>query len=95
MSMIWVQYKEKDDIEARDELIIHYAHLVKYVANRLAINLSSVVEVDELISYGIEGLIDAIEKYDHKRNIKFETYILSDIYSFLIENLNYLNIKKL
>lgn len=87
MSMIWVQYKEKDDIEARDELIIHYAHLVKYVANRLAINLSSVVEVDELISYGIEGLIDAIEKYDHKRNIKFETYAITRIRGSMIDGL--------
>ena len=87
MSMIWVQYKEKNDIEARDELIIHYAHLVKYVANRLAINLSSVVEVDELISYGIEGLIDAIEKYDHKRNIKFETYAITRIRGSMIDGL--------
>jgi RNA polymerase sigma factor for flagellar operon FliA len=87
MSMIWVQYKEKDDIEARDDLIIHYAHLVKYVANRLAINLSSVVEVDELISYGIEGLIDAIEKYDHKRNIKFETYAITRIRGSMIDGL--------
>lgn len=87
MSMIWVQYKEKGDIEARDDLIIHYAHLVKYVANRLAINLSSVVEVDELISYGIEGLIDAIEKYDHKRNIKFETYAITRIRGSMIDGL--------
>lgn len=87
VSMIWVQYKEKNDIEARDDLIIHYAHLVKYVANRLAINLSSVVEVDELISYGIEGLIDAIEKYDHKRNIKFETYAITRIRGSMIDGL--------
>lgn len=87
MSIIWVQYKEKDDIEAREDLIIHYAHLVKYVANRLAINLSSVVEVDELISYGIEGLIDAIEKYDHKRNIKFETYAITRIRGSMIDGL--------
>ncbi len=87
MSMIWVQYKEKNEIEARDDLIIHYAHLVNYVANRLAINLSSVVEVDELISYGIEGLIDAIEKYDHKRNIKFETYAITRIRGSMIDGL--------
>ncbi len=87
MSINWVQYKEKKDIEARDDLIIHYAHLVKYVANRLAINLSSVVEVDELISYGIEGLIDAIEKFDHKRNIKFETYAITRIRGSMIDGL--------
>lgn len=87
MGITWVQYKEKNDIEARDELIIRYAHLVKYVANRLAINLSSVVEVDELISYGIEGLIDAIEKFDHKRNIKFETYAITRIRGAMIDGL--------
>lgn len=87
MSITWIQYKEKNDIEARDELIIHYAHLVKYMADRLAINLSSVVEVDELISYGIEGLIDAIEKFDHKRNIKFETYAITRIRGAIIDGL--------
>lgn len=87
MSIVWIQYKEKNDFEARDELIIHYAHLVKYVANRLAIHLSSVVEIDELYSYGIEGLIDAIEKYDHKRNIKFETYAITRIRGAMIDGL--------
>jgi RNA polymerase sigma factor for flagellar operon FliA len=79
MSNLWMQYKEHNQIEARDELILYYAHMVKYVANRLAMNLSSLVELDELISYGIEGLIDAIEKFDYKRNIKFETYAITRI----------------
>lgn len=84
---LWLEYKEKDNMEARDELIIQYASLVKYVANRLAINLSSVVELDELISYGIEGLIDAMEKFDHKRNIKFETYAITRIRGSMIDGL--------
>ncbi len=87
ISGLWVQYKEKNEIEARDTLILHYAPMVKYLANRLAINLSSVVETDELISYGIEGLIDAIEKYDHKRNIKFETYAITRIRGSMIDGL--------
>lgn len=87
MTAAWHQYKENNEIEARDELIIHYAHLVKYVAHRLAMNLSSVVEVDELISYGIEGLIDAMEKFDHKRNIKFETYAITRIRGSIIDGL--------
>ncbi len=84
---LWVQYKEENLIEARDELIIYYSHLVKYVASRLAINLSSVVEFDELVSYGIEGLIDAIEKFDYKRNIKFETYAITRIRGSMIDGL--------
>lgn len=84
---LWVQYKEKHDIQARDELVLQYAPMVKYVANRLAMNLSTVVEVDELISYGIEGLMDAIEKYDHKRNIKFETYAITRVRGSMIDGL--------
>jgi RNA polymerase sigma factor for flagellar operon FliA len=87
MSSVWIRYKENNDLETRDELIVHYAHLVKYVANRLAINLSSVVEVDELISYGIEGLMDAIGKFDPQRNIKFETYAITRIRGSMIDGL--------
>ncbi|MGI5921716.1 MAG: FliA/WhiG family RNA polymerase sigma factor [Syntrophomonadaceae bacterium] len=87
LSRLWVQYKECQDIDARDELIIHYAHMVKYVANRLAINLSTLADKDELISYGIEGLIDAIEKFDPKRNIKFETYAITRIKGSMIDGL--------
>lgn len=87
ISILWAQYKENQQMEARDELIIHYAPMVRYVANRLAINLSSLVEKDELISYGIEGLIDAIEKFDHHRNIKFETYAITRIRGSMIDGL--------
>lgn len=87
LNSLWIQYKEHDNIEARDELIVHYAAMVKYVANRLAINLSSLVDMDELISYGIEGLIDAIERFDHKRNIKFETYAITRIRGAMIDGL--------
>jgi RNA polymerase sigma factor for flagellar operon FliA len=84
---LWIEYKEKNLSAAREELIVQYAHLVKYVAGRLAITLSSVVEVDELISYGVEGLIDAIEKFDHQRNIKFETYAITRIRGSMIDGL--------
>ena len=86
-SLLWNEYKENGSLESRDKLILIYASLVKYVANRLAINLSSLVEVDELISYGIEGLIDALEKYDYKRNIKFETYAITRIRGAIIDGL--------
>jgi len=87
MSNTWVRYKENGDIEARNELILNYSYLVKYIANRLAMNLSDLVEIDELISYGIEGLIDAIDKYDYKRNIKFETYAMTRIRGSIIDGL--------
>lgn len=87
LDVLWMRLKENDELEARDELIIHYAYLAKYVASRLAIHLSSLVELDELISYGIEGLIDAIEKFDHKRNIKFETYAITRVRGSIIDGL--------
>lgn len=87
LNPLWQRYKEANDQLAREELIIHYTYLVKYIANRLAMNLSSVVELDELISYGIEGLIDAVEKYDHKRKIKFETYAMVRVRGAMIDGL--------
>ncbi|MDA8233818.1 MAG: RNA polymerase sigma factor WhiG [Clostridia bacterium] len=76
---LWQRYKEQEDIQAREELIVQYASLVKYVAGRLAISLPANVQRDDLISYGIFGLIDALEKFDHTRGIKFETYAISRI----------------
>ncbi|MGI6548886.1 MAG: FliA/WhiG family RNA polymerase sigma factor [Syntrophomonadales bacterium] len=84
---LWQRYKEEDDPVAREELVIHYSYLVKYMANRLAINLPPFVEVDELISYGIEGLIEAAEKYDYERRVKFETYAIARIKGAMIDGL--------
>lgn len=75
----WNRYKETGDHDAREQLILQYAPLVKYVAGRLAISLPPNVQQDDLISYGIFGLIDAIEKFEPERNIKFETYAISRI----------------
>lgn len=79
LQSLWKLYKELKDVQAREELIIEYAALVKYVAGRLAISLPANVQQDDLISYGIFGLIDAIEKFDLSRNIKFETYAIARI----------------
>lgn len=76
---LWVRYKIQMDYPAREQLILEYAKLVKYVAGRMAISLPSTVSQDDLISYGIFGLIDAIEKFEIERNIKFETYAISRI----------------
>ncbi|MHB8170451.1 MAG: RNA polymerase sigma factor WhiG [Thermincolia bacterium] len=76
---LWQRYKEQGDSQAREELIVQYASLVKHVAGRLAINLPANVQRDDLISYGIFGLIDAIEKFDYSRGIKFETYAIARI----------------
>lgn len=71
---LWQAYKEGGDTAAKDELIINYVPLVKSIAGRLFLSYNSQVEYDDIVGYGIIGLIDAIEKFDHKKEIKFETY---------------------
>ncbi len=78
-SALWERYKFHNDPKAKEKLILEYAGLVKFVAGRMAISLPPSVQQDDLISYGIFGLIDAIEKYDMDRNIKFETYAIARI----------------
>ena len=71
---MWIEYSNTRTDSVRQELIIEYVPLVKLVAGRLAIYLGSNVEYDDLVSYGIIGLIDAIDKFDYGKGIKFETY---------------------
>ncbi len=84
---LWARYKSDGDSRARDELILNYSPLVKYVAGRLASSLPQTVDTADLISYGIFGLIDAIEKYDPDRAIKFETYAIARIKGAIIDEL--------
>lgn len=84
---LWKLYKDTEDIEARNSLIERYAPLVKYVAGRMAMNMPPQVEFDDLVSYGIFGLIDAIEKYDPQRGFKFKTYATTRIRGGIIDEL--------
>jgi len=87
ISALWARYKDEQDPESRDELILNYSPLVKYVAGRLASSLPQTVDTADLISYGIFGLIDAIEKFDLSRAIKFETYAIARIKGAIIDEL--------
>lgn len=73
--------------EAKETLIVNYAPLVKYVAGRLAINLPPHIEVNDLVNDGVIGLIDAIEKFDLDRGIKFETYASTRIHGAMVDAL--------
>src|SRR5437764_179907 len=84
---VWHEYKDDGSQAARDQLIVHYSPLVKYVASRVATGLPASVEQGDLVSYGIFGLIDAIEKFDPAREIKFETYAISRIRGAIIDEL--------
>jgi RNA polymerase sigma factor FliA len=87
VTLAWDEYKASASPTARDQLILHYSPLVKYVAGRVAVGLPANIEQADLISYGIFGLIDAIDKYDRSRNIKFETYAISRIRGAIIDEL--------
>lgn len=71
---LWQNYIKTRDAQYRDQLIVEYAQLVKIVAGRLSMYLGYNVEYDDLVGYGIFGLIDAIDKFDYGKNVKFETY---------------------
>src|SRR5579875_698086 len=84
---LWDDYKRTGSKELRDKLIVRYSALVKYVAGRVAVGLTNTIEQADLVSYGIFGLIDAIEKYDHTRPVKFETYAITRIKGAIIDEL--------
>ncbi len=71
---LWIEYQKKPTPELREQLIVEYAPLVKLVAGRLSMYLGYNVEYDDLVSYGVFGLIDAIDKFDVSKDVKFETY---------------------
>ena len=71
---LWIEYTHAKSSVIREQIIIEYVPLVKIVAGRLSIYLGSNVEYDDLVGYGIFGLIDAIDKFDYGKGIKFETY---------------------
>jgi RNA polymerase sigma factor FliA len=83
----WAAFKGEGEIEAREKLILHYAPLVKYVASRVATGLPSSVEQADLVSYGMFGLIDALQKFEPGRGNKFETYAIPRIKGAIIDEL--------
>ena len=87
VSALWAAFKSTGDAEAREQLILNFSPLVKYVAGRLSSSLPQSIDTADLISYGIFGLIDAIEKFDLERGIKFETYAIARIKGAIIDEL--------
>jgi len=87
----WERFKKKGDQQAREGLILHYSPLVKFVAGRLGVGLPRSVEQSDLISYGMFGLIDAIDKFDLEREIKFETYAVNRIRGAILDELRALD----
>ncbi|SDJ70840.1 RNA polymerase sigma factor WhiG [Streptomyces indicus] len=88
---LWRSYKTTGDERLREQLILHYSPLVKYVAGRVSVGLPPNVEQADFVSSGVFGLIDAIEKFDIEREIKFETYAITRIRGAMIDELRALD----
>lgn len=88
---LWHNYKNNNDSQAKTLLIEEYIRLVKFIAGRLYISYGSNIEYDDLVSYGIFGLIDAIEKFDLNKQVKFETYAQIRIRGAIIDSLRNLD----
>lgn len=88
---LWREYKETDSKIAKDKLLAEYAHLVKYIVNRIAVNLPGSVDRDDLTSTGIMGLIKAVETFELERGFKFETYAGHKIRGAILDELRSLD----
>ena len=88
---LWVAFKEQGDDDAREQLIIKHMRIVKYVAGRMAMHVPSSVELDDLIGWGVLGLMDAVGKFDHLQNIKFTTYATIRIRGSIIDQIRTLD----
>jgi RNA polymerase sigma factor for flagellar operon FliA len=83
----WQRYKHHSDVRARDQLITHFAYLVKITAGRVISNLPPSMEREDLVSAGIVGLIKAVDQFDLTRQVKFETYAIALIRGAILETL--------
>ena len=88
---IWDRYMRTKETELRDQLILEYINVVNLVAGRMGMYLGYTVEYDDLVGYGIFGLIDAIDKYDMAKNVKFETYASLRIRGSILDHIRKLD----
>ena len=88
---LWRRYKSTGDEQARERLVVAYSPMVKFVAGRLGAGLPSHVDDADLISYGLMGLIGAIERFEPERGIKFETFAMTRIRGAIIDELRSLD----
>ena len=87
MADLWQRFKRRKDQKARDQIINHYAYLVKITAGRVVTSLPPNLERDDLVSAGVMGLIKAVDQFDTARQVKFETYAIALIRGAILEML--------
>ena len=88
---LWRRFKEQGDAQARDDLIVHHMRVVKYIAGRMALHVPNCVEMDDLVGWGIMGLMDAVEKFDPSQEVKFSTYASIRIRGAIIDEIRSLD----
>ncbi len=88
---LWVRFKEHGDDDARDMLVVHHMRVVKYIAGRMAIHIPASIEMDDLVGWGVLGLMDALEKFDHRQDFKFTTYASARVRGAIIDEIRTLD----
>lgn len=91
LDTLWDDFKRTGDLGLRERLILHYSPLVKYVAGRVRVGLPGALDSADFVSSGIFGLIDAIERFEPHRHVKFETYAIARIRGAIIDELRALD----
>jgi RNA polymerase sigma factor for flagellar operon FliA len=84
---LWLEYRQNRDPNIREAFIKQYAPLVKYVAGKVAVGMPHNVEFDDLVGFGVFGLLDAIDKFDPEKNVKFKTYAVTRIRGAIFDEL--------
>jgi RNA polymerase sigma factor for flagellar operon FliA len=79
LERLWIAFKTKGDIDAKNDLLLHYGYLVKWIVRRMMPKYNNYNEYDDLVSCGMIGLIDAVDKFQLKHEVKFETYAVTRI----------------
>lgn len=88
LEKLWLSYlKDKSNKKLRDEIIVQYIYLTKYVIGRIKLNLPPNFSIDDITSFGVEGLIDAVEKFSPEKGAHFETYAIMRIRGTIIDKI--------
>lgn len=88
LTALWEEYlKDKTDKAARDTLIVQYIYLIRYVVGRVKVTLPATISIEDIAGYGVEGLINAIERYSPQKNTRFETYALIRIRGAILDRI--------
>ena len=88
LTTLWEKYlADKSDKASRDALIVQYIYLIRYVVGRVRVTLPATISIEDIAGYGVEGLINAIERYSPQKNTRFETYALIRIRGAILDKI--------